>query len=221
MAQVHLTFDNGPDPEGTPLVLGTLRRWHAQATFFVLGKHLATPTGRHLALRIRDEGHRLGNHSYSHRIPLGDDPRPEAVQEELERTQRLLDPIYSGPRLFRPFGGGGVLGPHLLSEASAQWLEAGGHTCVLWNAIPEDWIDPHGWVDRAMRSLSVLDHGLIVLHDILPDAMTHLGDFLRRLMEAGHTLTDTFPPDCLPIVEGQRMPGAERYIRGDRARLGA
>ena len=49
MARVHLTFDNGPDPAVTPHVLQVLERRGVDATFFVLGKHLATPVGAELA----------------------------------------------------------------------------------------------------------------------------------------------------------------------------
>jgi peptidoglycan/xylan/chitin deacetylase (PgdA/CDA1 family) len=210
---VHLTFDNGPHPEVTPRVLEVLRRRRISATFFVLGKHLATAEGTALARQIRDEGHRLGNHSYSHETPLGEDPRPEAVSEELERTRRLLEEVWSGPRWFRPFGGGGVLGEHLLSPAAAQWLIDTGHSCVLWTSVPGDWLDAEGWVGRALADADQQPHAVTVLHDILPDAMRHLDRFLGALIERGHRFTDRLPPSCLPIVDGVAQPSLSRFIR--------
>lgn len=213
MAQVHLTFDNGPHPIGTPAVLDVLSARGLSASFFVLGKHLATWEGADLARRIRDEGHRLGNHSFTHETPLGEDPRPDAVHLELQRTQDLLDTLWEGPRWFRPFGGGGKLGPHLLSPATVTWLQAQGSTCILWNSVPGDWLDADGWVARALADAERLDHDVLVLHDILPDAMRHLDRFLGALVDAGHTFTDTFPPDCLPLVEGQPQPGLDRFVQ--------
>ncbi|MCB9763787.1 MAG: polysaccharide deacetylase family protein [Alphaproteobacteria bacterium] len=213
MGRVHLSFDNGPHPEVTPRVLDALRRRGLSATFFVLGRNLDTPWGMELARRIRDEGHRLGNHSYSHAVPLGDDPRPDAVAQELERTQDLLDRVASGPLWFRPFGGGGVLGPHLLSEDSLRWLMARQATCVLWNAVPEDWLDAEGWAARALDQLDAQGHSVLVLHDVLPEAMAHLDAFLGAMLDRGHRVTDALPADCLPVVQGQARPGLEGCVR--------
>lgn len=212
MAEVHLTFDNGPHPEGTEMVLEGLRRRGLSASFFVLGKHLATKEGRRLAERIRDAGHRLGNHSFSHEIPLGDDPRPEAVHAELERTQQGLDAVWSGPRWFRPFGGGGKLGPHLLSPQSVDWLCQTGSTCVLWNSVPGDWLDPDGWVEPALEDLERLEQAVVVLHDILPGAMRHLDRYLDGLQAGGHTVSATLPAAVTPIVEGVRQPGLSAFV---------
>lgn len=202
MSRVHLSFDNGPHPEGTPLVLSTLAAHGVKASFFVLGQHLATPEGRALACRVRDAGHRLGNHSYTHRTPLGQDPGHEAVARELEATQGLLEPLWPGPRLFRPFGGGGILGPHLLSTEAVEWLSAHAYTVVLWNAVPRDWEDPEGWVETAMRQIGEVEHALVVLHDAVPEAMRRLDGFLEAVKEAGHTFTEDWPRECLPMVDG-------------------
>lgn len=207
MARVHLTFDNGPHPEGTPQVLEVLARHGLTATFFVLGHLLETPAGLALACQIRDAGHRLGSHSHSHETPLGEDMRPDAevVEAELARPHRLLAPIWSGPRWFRPFGGGGRRGPHLLSPASVAWLQHHGYSCVLWNCVPEDWIDADAWPARALSAINHQPPEAVVvpvLHDVLPHAMRHLDAFLGALRDGGHTFTAEVPPDCLPIAAG-------------------
>src|SRR5262245_31850443 len=154
MQRVTLSFDNGPDPTVTPAVLDLLRRHGVTAQFFVLGKHVAEPAGRALVERARDEGHAIGNHSFSHAVPLGIDPRPDAVEREIAATEALLDPLLDpllrplvpGARRFRPFGHGGVLGPHLLSQRAVDYLVAHRYSCVLWNSVPRDWIEPDAWV---------------------------------------------------------------------------
>ena len=212
MGAVHLSFDNGPHPEGTPRVLRELERRGLQASFFVLGRELATPEGMALAERIRDAGHRLGNHSYTHETPLGQDPRPDAVARELEATQALLDQVWTGERWFRPFGGGGVLGPHLLSPAALAWLERERASCVLWNSVAGDWRDPQGWVERALADVEGQELSLIVLHDVVPEAMAALPRFLDELIARGHSVSEALPEDCVPVVRGEARPQVERYL---------
>lgn len=61
---VYLTFDDGPHPEVTPFVLKQLRTHDALATFFCIGKNVeAYPE---IYKQIQDEGHTIGNHTYSH-----------------------------------------------------------------------------------------------------------------------------------------------------------
>ncbi|MCB9647178.1 MAG: polysaccharide deacetylase family protein [Deltaproteobacteria bacterium] len=212
MSAVHLTFDNGPHPEVTPRVLEVLGRHGVSATFFVLGQHLAEPWGMSLAHQIRDAGHRLGNHSFTHQTPLGEDPRPDAVALELARTQALLDQVWSGPRWFRPFGGGGVLGPHLLSPAAVEWLKTERMTCVLWTSVPGDWLDAAGWVDKALADAEAQPTDVVVLHDVLEEASLHLDRFLDALVARGHTFTAALPPACLPIVDGVTQPGLRSFV---------
>ena len=68
-----------------------------------------------------------------------------------------------------------------LSRAAAALLQAGGYTCVLWNAIPRDWADPDGWVDTALAQLAQQSWTLMVLHDLPSGAMRHLDRFLGVL----------------------------------------
>jgi len=62
---VALTFDDGPSEIATPRVLDALRRDNVPATFFLLGRHVER--WPHLARRVADEGHAIGNHGYHHR----------------------------------------------------------------------------------------------------------------------------------------------------------
>jgi peptidoglycan-N-acetylglucosamine deacetylase len=71
MFDLTLTFDNGPDPETTPFVLDVLARRSLRTTFFVVGHKLSTLEGRRLARRAHEEGHWIGNHTWSHSVPLG------------------------------------------------------------------------------------------------------------------------------------------------------
>jgi peptidoglycan/xylan/chitin deacetylase (PgdA/CDA1 family) len=210
MSRVCLTFDNGPEPGVTEGVLDALAARGLKATFFVIGRKLEDANRRRLAERTRAEGHRVGNHTYTHSVPLG---RMEgaASQAEIDRTQDLLGDL-APERLFRPYGDGGVIGPHLLSGRARDRLAAARFTCVVWNAVPRDWADPQGWVDTALALCAAREHSLLVLHDLPTGAMRLLPTFLDRLAEIGADVTTDLPSDCLPIVAGKIMAGCGRFV---------
>lgn len=202
MSQVTLSFDNGPDAEITGRVLDVLARREIKASFFVLGSRLENLNARKLAERAAAEGHWIGNHSWSHKIPLGEDRRPDAVEIEIAATERSMGALADARRLFRPFGGGGKIGHHLLSPAARDYLIANRHTCVLWNCVPEDWIDQDAWVARALDQCAATPRALVVMHDILPVAMGHLDRFIGSLLDAGHSIVQEYPRECVPIDRG-------------------
>jgi peptidoglycan/xylan/chitin deacetylase (PgdA/CDA1 family) len=201
MSRISLTFDNGPEPGVTDQVLDALRARGLAATFFVIGQKLATPAGRRLASRARDEGHKIGNHTFSHSVPLGLTENPDAAENEIGQTQRLLGDL-APDRLFRP-NGNGRLGPHLLSRRAVSYLAAGGFTCVTWSVLPRDWEEPDSWVERALRECSERTWSVVVLHDLPTGAMRRLPDFLDKLGEHETEIRSDFPDDCLPIVRGR------------------
>jgi peptidoglycan/xylan/chitin deacetylase (PgdA/CDA1 family) len=214
--KLTLSFDNGPDPEGTPEILRILRTREVRAHFFVLGKHVATPAGRALVEREIGEGHLVGNHSYTHETPLGDDLRVDAVAQEIVATQALLDPLLGDdrPRRFRPFGGGGLVGPHLLSRAALAHLQAERYTCVLWNAVPRDWLDPRGWSTAALAALAENDHTVLVLHDVADACGDALDGFLGAAKDQGAEIGLELPRACTPILGGHITSDIAPLVRG-------
>ena len=210
MAKVTLTFDNGPDPEATPLVLDCLARHGVKSTFFVLGQNVSASAGVDLARRASREGHWIGNHTWSHVGRLGEMTR-EAALQEFESTQQALAWVEQPARLFRPRGGGGRFGRGLLHPAVVDKLTAGGFTCVLWTSVPGDFRDPDGWMDRALADCRTREWSLVVLHDIPNGAMRHLDSFLRKLRDEGHQLTQDFPLECTPIVNGQIVQSLDQF----------
>ncbi len=213
MRKVTLTFDNGPEPGVTPLVLDCLAHHNLKTTFFLIGEKAIDPARAQIAKRASDEGHRIGNHTFTHTTPLGDLDRKDALAE-FERAEQALAWLQQPRRLFRPYGGGGTLGPHLLHPAVVEKLEAGGFTCVLWNSVPGDWRDPEEWVNRALDDCRARVWSLVVLHDLPTGAMAHLDEFIRRLIGEGVELTQEYPADCLPIMEGKIVLPLEQYVHG-------
>jgi len=212
MTTITLTFDNGPDPEVTPHVLQTLRQHDVRATFFVIGEKLRDR--RHLSEMAQADGHWIGNHTYTHLVPLGQCREDGLAVREIERTDSLLGDLAHPRHFFRPFGNGGDLGSGLLNAEALTYLQSRGHTCVLWNAIPEDWAYPTGWVERALELCFANDHALLVLHDLPTGAMAYLDVFLSRARDRGAAFTQEFPPDCVLIESGTIVQDVQPYLSG-------
>jgi peptidoglycan/xylan/chitin deacetylase (PgdA/CDA1 family) len=165
-----------------------------RATFFVVGEQLRAH--RALAERAVAEGHWVGNHTLTHPRPLGE---AQDAAHEIAATQEAIGALAHPDRLFRPSGAGGRLEPGLLSSTAVDALVEGDYTCVLWNAVPGDWKDPRGWVERALRECASRDWTLLVLHDVEGAAAERLEAFLDR---ADLHFRQDFPPGCVPIRRG-------------------
>jgi peptidoglycan-N-acetylglucosamine deacetylase len=207
-----LSFDNGPEPDVTPHVLDILGKRGIKTTFFVIGEKLRDSGRRHLSARAHDEGHWIGNHTYTHSVPLGRQRDRDTAEHEIARTQSLIGDLVHPQRWFRPFGNGGNLDDRLLKPSVVDHLCTGGYSCVLWNSIPRDWNDPEGWVERALAQCRAQAWSLMVLHDLPSGAMRHLAMFLDRAFEAGARFRQEFPPDCVPIRAGRIVLPIESYV---------
>lgn len=96
--RVALTFDDGPNPDATPLILDALRDRGVKATFFILGRHAEQWPA--LVKRVADEGHAIGNHGYFHRKLHF--KSPGYVRRDLTLgTQAIEAAAQVHPRLFR------------------------------------------------------------------------------------------------------------------------
>ena len=213
MRKVTLTFDNGPEPDVTPHILDCLAAHNIRTTFFVLGERVSDPALAPFARRALDESHRVGNHTFTHRTPLGDLSRAAAL-DDFDRTEAALDALGTrSHRLFRPYGGRGAIGPHLLHPAVVERMESGGHTCVLWNAVPGDFQYPDDWPRRALHACRAREWSLVVLHDIYATTLAHLDSFIRQLKDEGFGFTQEYPPECTPIIDGRIVLPLENYCR--------
>lgn len=201
--KVTLTLDNGPHPEVTPAALDVLQRHDIASTFFMVGEAIATGSGQELAARARAEGHRIGNHTWSHHRPLGEEPDQELAVLEVARAQEVLANFADADKLYRPYAGKGIFGPQMMSRTVFNYLKQECFSCVTWNCVPRDW-EP-GWVDRAINSIAEREWSVVVVHDI-PRGGTHLlNDFLQRAKGLGAQFTTEFPSECTPLWRGQEQ----------------
>jgi chitin deacetylase len=121
-----LTFDDGPDPINTPVVLKALATYHAHATFFVIGGIAK----RHpeLLRKIVAGGNCVGNHSFSHPISVSAD----RARRELDDTAAAIKKaIGRNPTCFRP--------PYGILKGNLAHVAAGlGYAVVTWTVSSAD-----------------------------------------------------------------------------------
>ncbi|MEZ5820592.1 MAG: polysaccharide deacetylase family protein [Xanthobacteraceae bacterium] len=212
MFDLTLSFDNGPEPGITGNVLDILAERGIRSTFFVIGNKLEDPERLRLVHRAHGEGHWIGNHTFTHSLPLGRQRDADSAEKEIARSQAALGELTHPDRWFRPFGGGGKLDDGLLKPSVVDYLTRNRFTCVLWNAIPRDWDDPDGWVERALDQCRSQPWSLMVLHDLPSGAMDHIEEFLDRAQAAGARFRQDFPPACVPIRRGEIILPIDRYV---------
>ena len=153
--QVAITFDDGPTPE-TPKVLALLKQYDIKATFFCIGSQIEKHPD--IFQSILNEGHIVGNHTYSHSPKMGFFPM-QKVKEELETTNILIEK-YAGKKalFFRPpFG---VTNPNI-----AKAVKSTGHYVIGWNIRSLDAVikDESHILKRIVDKLR--PGSIILLHD--------------------------------------------------------
>lgn len=151
---IALTFDDGPDPATTPVLLDLLARHGARATFFLIGARAA----RHpeLVARIAAEGHEIGNHSWDHPSLPALDAAGQAGQ--ISRTAAVLAP--HGGRLMRPPYGDQTLRTHRIARRL-------GFRVVLWSVNGGDWRGEDADTLAGRLIARVGPGAIVLLHDSL------------------------------------------------------
>jgi peptidoglycan/xylan/chitin deacetylase (PgdA/CDA1 family) len=210
--RLTLSFDNGPTPGVTSDVLDLLAAREIKATFFVVGRKVEADGARDVLNRARREGHWIGNHTFTHSVPLGQQPDRKHAEMEIGWTQAIIGSLATSPLLFRPFGRDGALGPHLLSRAATDYLVEHQYTCVLWNCVPGDWRDPEGWVETCLGEMRTLSWPLVVLHDVPDACLARLPEFVDRVTAQGVAFVQNFPPDCVLLDRGRVMAPIEPFV---------
>jgi peptidoglycan/xylan/chitin deacetylase (PgdA/CDA1 family) len=153
---VALTFDDGPHPEGTPLILETLARAGYRATFFVIGEQVRRRPA--LLREIADQGHAVALHGDRHRLQLR--MTPAEVRADLERGRATVEDALGAEIGWHrpPYG--------IYSQGGLDATRSIGLEPLLWSRWGKDWrrlTTPRRIADRATRDLVPGD--VILLHD--------------------------------------------------------
>lgn len=169
--RVALTFDDGPHPRYTDMILDVLAEYDVTATFFVIGKNVEYYPQPFL--RAIAEGHEIGNHTYSHPHMKG--LSEDAIAKEIARCQEVVERVGSvSPTLFRPPEG-------YSSETEIELLKSIGITPIFWDIDTRDW--EGNAVSRITRlvSTSVNADAIILFHDYVSCKNTTV-DALREII---------------------------------------
>ncbi|MDR3631642.1 MAG: polysaccharide deacetylase family protein [Desulfocapsaceae bacterium] len=201
---VSLTFDDGPDPVSTPLLLPLLERYGATATFFVTGDR-ASRYPENLR-EILARGHGIGNHSYTH-----DDyimfRNPDTIVGEIDRTQQVFSKFGFLACLFRPPVG-------IITSRYADALPRTGLQAVNFSRRARDLGNRrvHGLARRILRNLQADD--IILLHDIpprrvgnLPVWLSEVESVLAGIKEKGLTVVSLDTLIGQPVMVALPGPG--------------
>lgn len=153
---VALTFDDGPRRGTTDRLLDGLKERGAKATFFLIGEQIGDNAD--LVTRMAEEGHQIGNHTWSHQRLDG--VCPDAAAREVEQTETALETLLGG-------------GEYWLRPPYGQVAEGAnfGVPMVKWCVDPRDWESRNAaQVTRAVLR-DARPNAIILLHDIYPSSV--------------------------------------------------
>ncbi len=173
-ACVALTFDDGPG-DYTAQVLDDLDARRAAATFFLQGYRVAQNPA--VVVRMRAEGHEIGNHSWNH--PDLTKLTDEEIRDQLDRTsQAIQDAAGLRPTTFRPPYG--AVDPRVLAQT--------GLPAILWTVDTNDWRIPDDatLLDRAVQQPG--PGAIVLMHDVHENTARMTPAIVDGLLGRGFTL---------------------------------
>lgn len=170
-----LTFDDGPWPKYTDEILQVLAEYDAKATFYMVGQMVQEYPK--IAIRVRDAGHAVGNHSWSH------PSRPRNPVAEIQKTDAQIKKVLGfNPTTFRPPYG-------LLKNGMAKQAMKEKQAVFIWSADSNDWRKPSP--ERIARTIlnQATPGGISLMHDgggSRRNTVAALPLILRGLKERGY-----------------------------------
>ena len=172
--RIALTFDDGPNGVYTERLLDGLAERDIKVTFFLIGKYAEQYP--ELVERMADEGHMIGNHTYSHLQLTGGNV--EAFLEEIECTNEIIENITGERPMFcrPPFG-----------SWSQSVEEITGIIPVLWDVDPKDWCTMDAQTVAARVLAQCHDNGIILLHDEYESSIEAAFMVIDELVRQGYT----------------------------------
>ncbi|MDO4333105.1 MAG: polysaccharide deacetylase family protein [Eubacteriales bacterium] len=172
--KVALTFDDGPHPVYTLQLLNGLAERKVKATFFITGKNAENYPD--LVLRMYEEGHLIGNHTYSH-LQLNNRNR-EKFKAELVQTNEIIKEITGEEVVFvrPPYG-----------SWDKKFEEELNMFPVLWTIDPLDWCsdDVSCVVNKVIPKIK--ENSIILMHDEYASTVTAALRIVDELQEEGYT----------------------------------
>lgn len=178
---VALTFDDGPNPEITPKILEILKEKNVKATFFVVGQK--AEENPEILARIKEEGHIVGNHSFSHKWYSGLETNRGIKSDFFLAEKEINNIINVRPKLIRP--------PHgFVSAWFYKEMEKYDFKIVGWDIDSDDWISSENPQEITKRVVSKIRPGSVILfHDGInkKDILVALPEIIDELEKEGYS----------------------------------
>lgn len=176
---IALTFDDGPHKKYTAQILDILAEYGIKATFFIVGRNCEKYP--ELVAREIDEGHEVGNHTYSH--PDIDKLNEGEFVREVLGTEEILHELRSYKlKLFRPPAGE-------YNIAIDRIIARLNYTAVLWNVDTHDWKCPPASLISKEVLKKIKPGYIILMHDYVvgnSGTPAALKEILPKLIEQGY-----------------------------------
>lgn len=183
--EIYITFDAGFENGNTERILDALKKHGVKATFFLVGNYFETQP--ELVKRMAEEGHTIGNHTYSHpdMSKIGD---IQSFQTELQKNEALYRDILGSemPKLYRPPQG-------KFCEENLKMAQQLGYSTVFWSLAYVDWYaDDQPTPEQAFSKLLPRIHpgAVVLLHSTSSTNAEILDELLTKWEEAGYSFGD-------------------------------
>ncbi|MBL7885268.1 MAG: polysaccharide deacetylase family protein [Flavobacterium sp.] len=177
--KITITFDDGPT-EFTSQILDVLKQFNAKATFFCIG--IQIEKNPEIFKRIYDEGHLIGNHSYSHSNAMGFFSVERVLNEIQQNDQLIASYLNKKPKFYRPpFG---VTNPKI-----ARALAVTQHHVIGWNNRSLDTVinEENTILNRIKKKVN--PGGIVLLHDTSFKTLQVLEQLLLFLQTENYEVT--------------------------------
>lgn len=171
--KIAITFDDGPHPYYTEQLLDGLKERGVKATFFVMGKHVEQYP--ELIERMHEEGHLIGNHTYSH-IQLNRN-NEEDFKEELIKTNEIIEELIGQEVQYvrPPYGSWDKKFENELNMFP-----------VLWTIDPLDWCSNNVACIVQKVTSKAKENSIILMHDEYKSTVTAALQIIDALQEEGY-----------------------------------
>ncbi len=179
---IYLTFDAGFENGNTPAILDALKKHNATACFFLVGNYIETAPD--LVQRMVDEGHLVGNHTYTH-PDMSKISDSESFSQELTKLEDAYQTLIGKPlpKFYRPPQG-------KYSTENLEQAKALGYTSVFWSLAYVDWYtDNQPTAEQAFSKLLPRIHpgAIVLLHSTSSTNAAILDELLNRWEADGYS----------------------------------
>lgn len=217
--RVALTFDDGPEPASTNIVLDVLAVHGIKATFFINGKRVNSQEDRDVLARILDEGHILANHSQNHNN-MAQISNPASLEAEVDRTHQIIEDAGAQPLYFRfPYGSSNC--------NTADLVKSFGYRITGWHNDSADWCfassrggtgycDPRTFrhvpdsmrddmVGLVMQQARAKNGGILLFHDVHMNTANEIDEIISRLTNEGYTFVNIDDVSTFPLLNNDDL----------------